>query len=79
MTRTIGKALAVAALTAFATGALAQASANLHASRSNVYKFINPSDKAAVDACTKGGGTVGKDPQGKDACITQAAAPKTKP
>ena len=60
--------VAVAALALTSDGAFA--SINLNSSRSNVYKAINPSDQSAVSACTKGGGTVGKDPKGHDACIT---------
>ncbi len=64
--------LAVAALAANA----AFAATNLNSSRSNVYKSINTKDTAAVAACTKGGGKVGKDEKGQDACITPA--PETK-
>ena len=46
------------------------ASINLNSSRSNIYKAINPSDQNAVNAYTKGGETVGKDPKGHDACVT---------
>jgi hypothetical protein len=58
----------LAALALTSDGAFA--SINLNSSRSNIYKVINPSDQNAVNACTKGGGTVGKDPSGKDACVT---------
>jgi hypothetical protein len=69
--------VAVSAALALTTdGALA--AINLNSSRSNIYKSINPSNQSAVDACTKGGGTVGKDPKGKDACITPAPATKSK-
>ena len=67
-------ALAASALTT--DGAFA--AKNLNSSRSNIYKSINPGNQSAVDACTKGGGTVGKDPKGKDACITPAPAGKSK-
>lgn len=50
--------------------------ASLNTSRSNIYKAINASDPEAVKACTKAGGTVGKDPKGKDACITAAKSKK---
>jgi hypothetical protein len=52
------------------------ASIALNSSRSNIYKTINPKDQNAVNACTKGGGTVGKDPKGRAACVTPA--PKKK-
>jgi hypothetical protein len=39
------------------------------ASRSNIYKSINPKDKNAVMACKKDGGKVGKDLGGHDACV----------
>jgi hypothetical protein len=58
----------LAALTLTTTGAFA--AVNLNSSKSNIYKAINPNDQNAVSACTKGGGTVGKDPQGHDACVT---------
>jgi hypothetical protein len=54
------------------------AAINLNASRSNIYKSINPNNQSAVDACTKGGGTIGKDPKGRDACITPVPAKKSK-
>ncbi len=62
--------LAVAAL---ATDA-AIAATTVHGSKSNAssYKSINAKDTAAVAACTKGGGKVGKDDKGQDACITPA-------
>jgi hypothetical protein len=60
--------VALAALALTSDGAFA--SINLNSSRSNIYKAINPSDQNAVSACTKGGGTVGKDPKGHDACVT---------
>ncbi len=60
--------VAWAALTLATGGAFA--ATNLNSSKSNIYKAINPKDSNAVSACTKGGGTVGKDPKGKDACIT---------
>jgi hypothetical protein len=60
--------VALAALALTSDGAFA--SINLNSSRSNIYKAINPSDQNAVNACTKGGGTVGKDPKGHDACVT---------
>jgi hypothetical protein len=67
------------ALAAFAlTTDGAFASINLNSSRSNIYKSINPNDQNAVKACTKGGGTVGKNPKGQDACITPAPATKSK-
>jgi hypothetical protein len=64
--------VALATLTLATDGAFA--SINLNSSRSNIYKAINPNDQNAVSACTKGGGTVGKDPKGHSACIT----PKSK-
>lgn len=66
--------VALAAITLTINGALAVAS--LNTSRSNIYKAINPNDPNAVNACTKGGGTVGKNPKGQAACITPA--PKSK-
>jgi len=54
------------------------ASIALNSSRSNIYKTINPKDQNAINACTKGGGTVGKDPKGRAACITPAPATKSK-
>jgi hypothetical protein len=62
-------AIVVLAALTLATGG-AFAATNLNSSRSNIYKTINPNDAAAVAACKKGGGTVGKDDKGKDACIT---------
>ena len=50
--------VALAALALTSDGAFA--SINLNSSRSNIYKAINPSDQNAVNAYTKGGGTVGK-------------------
>ncbi len=61
-------ALAALALTSVGTSA----ATNLNTSRSNIYRTINPSDPKAVQACTSGGGKVGKDPNGHDACITTA-------
>ena len=58
----------LAALTLATDGAFA--ATNLNSSRSNIYKAINPNDQNAVSACTKGGGTVGKNPKGQDACFT---------
>jgi len=58
----------VAASLLFATQSYAAATINN--SKSNTFKAINASDPTAVAACTKGGGTVGKDPDGKDACVT---------
>jgi hypothetical protein len=58
----------LAALALATDGAFA--SIALNSSRSNVYKIINPNDQNAVSACIKGGGTVAKDPQGHDACVT---------
>ncbi len=66
--------VAVAALALTSDGAFAVTS--LNTSRSNIYKAINASDPDAVKACTKAGGTVGKDPKGKDACITAAKSKK---
>jgi hypothetical protein len=60
--------MALAALTLTTDGAFA--ATNLNSSRSNIYKVINLNDQNAVNACTKGGGKVGKDPKGHDACIT---------
>jgi hypothetical protein len=60
--------VALTALTLASQGAVAASAVNN--SRSNTYKAINVNDAAAVAACTKGGGTVGKDPKGKDACVT---------
>jgi hypothetical protein len=77
MTKGIMTALAIVGAVAFATNAMAQAAISLNSSKSNIYKSINISDATAVSACTKGGGTVGKDPKGKDACVTPA--PKNKP
>jgi hypothetical protein len=68
--------MALAALTLTIDGAFA--AINLNSSRSNIYKSINPNNQSAVDACTKGGGTVGKDPKGKDACITPVPPTKHK-
>jgi hypothetical protein len=68
--------VAWAALTLTTDGAVA--AINLNSSRSNMYKSINPNDQNAVNACTKGGGTVGKNPKGKDACITPVPATKSK-
>jgi hypothetical protein len=61
-------ALVLTGTVAFANNAMAVTS--LNTSRSNIYKSINASDQNAVAACKKGGGTVGKDLQGKDSCIT---------
>jgi hypothetical protein len=66
--------VALAALTLATDGVFA--SIALNSSRSNIYKAINPNDQNAVKACTKGGGTVGKDPKGQDACITRATKSK---
>jgi hypothetical protein len=64
-------AVAVAALTLASDGAFAATAADTVAtSRSNSFKAINPNDAAAVAACKKGGGSVGKDDKGNDACIT---------
>ncbi len=52
------------------------AATNLNSSKSNIYKPINPKDPNAVKACTKSGGTVGKNPKGQNACITPAAKNK---
>ncbi len=41
-------------------------------------KAINANDPNAVSACTKGGGTVGKDPKGQAVCFTPVAAAKSK-
>ncbi|MFI4960441.1 MAG: hypothetical protein ACHP82_03190 [Hyphomicrobiales bacterium] len=60
--------VALVALALTTDGAFA--SINLNSSRSNIYKAINPNDQNAISACTKGGGTVGKDPKGHDTCIT---------
>lgn len=60
--------VALAAMTLATVGAFA--AKNLNSSKSNIYKAININDPAAVAACKKGGGTVGKDAKGKDACIT---------
>jgi hypothetical protein len=61
----------IVALTALTLATDAAFAANtVTSSRSNTYKAINVNDPAAVAACTKGGGTVGKDPKGKDACVT---------
>jgi hypothetical protein len=60
--------VALTALTLASQGAVA--AANFNNSKSNTYKAINVNDAAAVAACTKGGGTVGKDLKGKDACVT---------
>jgi hypothetical protein len=66
--------VAVAALTLAGQGALA--ATTVSSSKSNgSFKAINVNDAAAVAACKKGGGTLGKDAKGKDACIT----PKKKP
>ena len=85
MTRSIMTALAIIGVMAFAPYAMAQKpttpkkdALNLNSSRSNIYKSINVSDTTAVSACTNGGGTVGKDPKGKDACVTPAPK-KNKP
>jgi hypothetical protein len=67
---------ALASLTLTTDGAFA--SIALNSSRSNIYKPINPKDPNAVKACTKGGGTLGKDLKGHDACITPAPATKSK-
>jgi hypothetical protein len=75
-------AFAPATMTSLSGSALAQKttpttnSINLNSSRSNIYKTINPSDQNAINACTGGGGTVGKDPKGQDACITPKRATK---
>jgi hypothetical protein len=66
--------VALVALTLTPSGALAVT--NLNSSRSNIYKAINPNDPNAVNACTTGGGRVGKDPNGRAACITPAPAAK---
>jgi hypothetical protein len=62
----LGVALAALTLTADATFATTA----INGSRSNTFKTINVNDPAAVAACTKGGGTVAKDPKGNDACVT---------
>ena len=53
-------------------------SSNLNLSKSNVniYRKIKPSDQNAINACTSGGGSVGKDRKGQDACITPEGATK---
>jgi len=72
---------APATMTGLSGSALAQQktptakAASVNGSRSNTFKTINPGDQNAVNACTSGGGTVGKDPKGQDACITPAPAP----
>ena len=42
---------------------------SLNSSRSNTYRTINSSDPNDVQACKTGGGHVGKDPNGHDACM----------
>ena len=62
--------VAVAALAANA--AFAATTIKGSHSNSSSYKSINAKDASAVAACTKGGGKVGKDDKGQDACITPA-------
>jgi hypothetical protein len=62
--------VALTALTLASQGAVAASTVNTSRSNNLRYKAINVNDAAAVAACTKGGGTVGKDPKGKDACVT---------
>jgi len=68
MTKAFMTVFAAAALAMTVNGAFAAVTVNN--SRSNTFKAINVNDAAAVSACTKGGGAVGKDPKGHDACIT---------
>jgi hypothetical protein len=63
---TCAVAMAAVALTADS----AFASINLNSSRSNVYRTMHPHDPRAIPACKASGGTVGADPTGKPACIT---------
>jgi hypothetical protein len=71
---------AIVTLAAFALAADgAFAAINLNSSKSNIYKAIDPKDPKAVQACKDGGGTVGKDPKGHDACITPAPATPATP
>ncbi len=67
--------VALAALALATDGAFANS--NLNSSRSNIYRAINTSDAAAVSACKKDGGTVGRDPDGHDACVTPKPAEKS--
>jgi hypothetical protein len=60
----------VSLVTVTLTTDVALAAITVNGTKSNTYRAINVSDPAAVAACTKGGGTVGKDPKGKDACVT---------
>jgi hypothetical protein len=64
----LGVALAALTLTAD----VAFAAVTVNNSKSNTFKTTNVNDAAAaaVADCTKGGGTVGKDPKGNDACVT---------
>lgn len=47
---------------------------SLNSSRSNTYRTINSGDPKADQACTAGGGKVGKNAKGQDACITSGIA-----
>jgi hypothetical protein len=69
-TSSVLSALIVALMAVALTSDAALAAITVNGTKSNTFKAINASDPAAVAACTKGGGTVGKDPDGKDACIT---------
>ena len=61
--------VAVAALALTTNGAFA--ATTVRGSKSNSSdNVINLNDQAAVNACTKGGGTVGKNSKGQDVCIT---------
>ncbi len=71
--RTSFAAFAALAVTANCAFAGESVSVNFAEHKLN-YKPINPHDQGAVGACVGGGGTVGKNPQGQDACITKHKA-----
>ena len=64
--------VSVAVVALAADSALAANTLNSSKSNGASFKSINAKDTAAVAACTKGGGKVGKDDKGQDACITPA-------
>ena len=70
--------VALAALTLTADAAFA-AAITVNGTKSNTFKAINANDPNAVQACTKGGGAVGKDPKGHDARITPKSKKLGKP
>lgn len=61
-----------AASTQPATPAPAETS-TINSTKSNTFKTVN-SDPKAVQDCKVHGGSIGKDPNGQDACITYSAS-----